>query len=91
MSDILDRPAESAATDLLPLLRRVAGRIAPLWPLQDFVAVNPFLGLAEQPFGAALARLSAIGGVETLPPRAVIAEALAEGRVTEADLTAALA
>jgi uncharacterized protein YbcC (UPF0753/DUF2309 family) len=91
MSDILDRPAEAAVPDLLPLLRRVAGRVAPLWPLQDFVAVNPFLGLAEQPFGAALARLSAIGGVETVPPRAIIAEALAEGRVTEADLAAAIA
>jgi uncharacterized protein YbcC (UPF0753/DUF2309 family) len=91
MSDILDRPAEAAQPALLPMLRRVSARIAPLWPLADFVAVNPFFGLAEQRFGEALAKLSAIGGIETLPERRMIADAIAEGRVTREDLEAAIA
>lgn len=91
MSEILDRPADASAPDLMPLLRRVSARIAPLWPLADFVAVNPFFGLAEQRFGEALAKLSAIGGIETLPERRMIADAIAEGHVTREDLEAAIA
>ncbi|BDC49878.1 UPF0753 protein [Bryobacterales bacterium F-183] len=31
-------------------IQEATKRIAPLWPLQNFVAVNPFLGLTEMPF-----------------------------------------
>jgi uncharacterized protein YbcC (UPF0753/DUF2309 family) len=90
MDAVLERPA---ATDLglLPRLRGVARRIAPVWPLADFVAVNPFHGMAGEPWGEGLARLRATAGVETLPDRALIAQALAEGRITDADLAEAIA
>lgn len=41
-------------------------RMAPLWPLQNFVAVNPFLGLADKPFLEAsdLIRKIAPGGMQ---------------------------
>jgi len=32
-------------------------RIPPLWPLRHFVAVNPFVGLADRPFSVAAALL----------------------------------
>ncbi len=35
-------------------------RIAPLWPLRNFVAVNPFLGLAEMPFPEAARLLGTV-------------------------------
>ena len=81
----------NAITNNLPKLRQAAGRIAPLWPLASFVAVNPFLGLAEQPFGVACATLAMVGGKPPLPERALFAQALASGRITEADLVAAIA
>lgn len=78
-------------TMMITQLRQAAARIAPVWPLADFVAVNPFLGLAEMPFGAAQARLSQVSGRPALPERAMFAEALAQGRITDADLAAAIA
>ncbi len=75
---------------MVTTLRQAASRIAPVWPLADFVAVNPFLGLSEMPFGAAQALLGQVSGRPALPERAVFAEALASGRITEADLAAAI-
>ncbi len=72
-------------------LEAACERIAPLWPLDHFVAVNPYLGLAEQPFEEALATLSAtIGARATLPADFYLA-AFEEGRLTRDDLVAALA
>lgn len=78
-------------TMMVTTLRQAANRIAPVWPLADFVAVNPFLGLSELPFGAAQAMLGQVSGRPALPERAVFAEALARGRITEADLATAIA
>lgn len=66
-------------------------RIAPLWPLQNFVAVNPFLGLADQPFADAMQLLAQRAGATLTAPHSFYAEALAAGRLTDDDLAAALA
>ncbi|MFL1462189.1 YbcC family protein [Roseococcus sp. DSY-14] len=71
------------------VLDRVASLVAPLWPLRDFVAVNPFLGLAGLPFAEAAATLRTLQGTELLPPRAFARAALAEGRLGAADLAEA--
>ncbi len=70
-------------------LRRACGRVAPLWPLRDFVAVNPFYGLAGQGFAEAARTLRRVGGQDLLPARERFAEASREGRVTPADVAAA--
>lgn len=77
-------------TMMVPTLRQAAQRVAPVWPLADFVAVNPFLGLSELPFGAAQAMLGEVAGRPALPERATFAEALARGRIIAADLAAAI-
>ncbi len=41
--------------------------VPPLWPLKDYVAVNPFLGLSEQPFLLARQSLREIRDCELLP------------------------
>jgi uncharacterized protein YbcC (UPF0753/DUF2309 family) len=71
-------------------LRAACNRIAPLWPLQDFVAVNPFHGLADQPFAVAAATLRRVAGADLLMPRDYYATAIAAGRITSADLAAAI-
>jgi uncharacterized protein YbcC (UPF0753/DUF2309 family) len=48
-------------------LYRVCSLVAPLWPLRDFVAVNPFLGLAGQSFSEAAQTLRRVAGRDLLP------------------------
>nr|WP_201240263.1 DUF2309 domain-containing protein [Rhodothalassium salexigens] len=71
-------------------LAQAAGRVAPLWPLRTFVAVNPFLGIAEQTFTRAAVTMAQSAGARMAMPRGFYARAIAEGRITNADLAAAL-
>ena len=85
-------PAQSEATadkDLPEVVRAVCKRIAPLWPLQNFVAVNPFLGLSEKPFIDAcdLIRKVAPGGMQM--PLDFYREKFQTGEITIPDLGAA--
>jgi hypothetical protein len=61
-------------------------RVAPLWPLKHFVAVNPFLGLSSQTFRSTCASMHRIARVEMLMPRAFYREAIASGQITEVDM-----
>lgn len=86
-------PAAPAAaeTDTLAVLRAATRRVAPLWPLDRFVAVNPYVGLADHTVDAAALRLArAAGAAGTLPASWYLA-ALDEGRLTLDDVDAALA
>jgi uncharacterized protein YbcC (UPF0753/DUF2309 family) len=59
-------PAPSKSLTLTQTAQAACQRIAPLWPLQNFVAVNPFLGMADKPFVDAcdLVRKVAPGGMQ---------------------------
>ncbi|HMP41066.1 MAG TPA: Na-translocating system protein MpsB, partial [Roseiflexaceae bacterium] len=72
-------------------VKRAERRIAPLWPLRHFVAVNPYLGLLEHHFEAAAHILGRRAGARMTAPRAFYAQAIRNGRITDADLRAALA
>lgn len=65
--------------------------VAPLWPLRHFVAVNPFLGMTGKTFAEAAAEMAALAGARTTAPRNLIAKALDDGRITDADLAAGAA
>ena len=82
-------PANSVA--VLAAARAACERIAPLWPLQNFVAVNSFVGLAGRPFIEAcdLVRRVAPGGMQM--PLEFYREKFASGEILGADLDAALA
>jgi hypothetical protein len=67
------------------------GRIAPLWPLRHFVAVNPFLGFSGQTFAATCATMRRVAGADMLMPRGFYRQALADGVIEDRDLQAALA
>lgn len=71
--------AEAAATE-----------IAPLFPLDRAVAVNPFHGQADTPIALAAARLERAAGLRIFPDRSQQAARIASGEVTEADITQAL-
>jgi hypothetical protein len=72
-------------------VNRAERRIAPLWPLRYFVAVNPYLGLLEQPFESAAQILGRRAGARMTAPRAFYAQAIRDGRITDTDIEAALA
>jgi hypothetical protein len=72
-------------------VNRAERRIAPLWPLRYFVAVNPYLGLLEQPFEGAAQVLGRRAGARMTAPRSFYAQAIRDGRITDTDIEAALA
>ena len=65
-------------------------RIAPLWPLKNFVAVNPYFGLGDKPFWQADQLLERVAGKGLVMPRAYYREQIADGRIRQEDLEEAL-
>lgn len=65
--------------------------IAPAWPLDRAIAVNPHwerIGLGVREVAA---RMAVLGGIDVLPPRPTLRDAWASGRITAQDLHEALA
>ena len=77
-------------TSLVDTMRHACKLIAPVWSLENFVAVNPYLGYTEKPFGDAAKDLAAAGGVRMTLPLEFYLKKMEEGRITEDHITAAL-
>ncbi len=84
-------PQAALSPALLEAARQACGRIAPLWPLRDFVAVNPFVGLTARPFTEICEMMNRLvsGGMQM--PADYYREKLSAGVLSNADLAAALA
>jgi len=91
MNIMLDPIAAPARAGSLRAAMAAARATPPAFPLEATVAVNPFLGQTGESLAMAAARLERVAGIRLTLPRAVFAAALAEGRITEADLAAAFA
>lgn len=72
-------------------LERACAQVAPLWPLERFVAVNPYLGLADRTFDEAAELLASTTGSPLTLPMAFYLDAIDRGRIARQDLEAALA
>jgi len=83
-------PGPSAGDALQEVIERACARIAPSWPLDRFVAVNPFWGLVDTPISDVAAKLGSMSGARLLMPRAWYREAYREGRLRDDHLRAAL-
>jgi len=70
-------------------LQTAAARIAPLWPLGSFVAVNPYFGHADMPADVALRHLAATGGAQYAQLMDIYRTAYKEGDIQISDLKAA--
>lgn len=55
-------------SDISNVLENASKKIAPLWPLESFVAVNPYLGLSNQSFEAVANKLSFMADIQTTMP-----------------------
>ncbi len=85
VSTVIDHAPLMAAAD------KAARAIPPVWPLASSVAVNPFLGQADETLADVAARLGRIAGTEVTMPRSWYAEKIADGEIIDDDLAAALA
>lgn len=81
---------ETFVAETLEAALRACRRIPPAWPLQATVAVNPYLGFAEQGLAQLAARMERIGGPRPLMPSEWYRDRLASGDVTDGDIAAAL-
>ena len=80
----------AALLELVAEAEAAARQVPPLWPLATSVAVNPYLGQAEESLPITAARLARVAGAPVTRPRAEIRAEIAAGAITDADLAAAL-
>ncbi|AOV17014.1 hypothetical protein BJI67_08040 [Acidihalobacter aeolianus] len=65
---------------------RVTRRIAPVWPLDSFVAVNPYWGFADRPFAEVAAQLQGTAGERVIMDRRWYADLVQKGKLTLPDI-----
>ena len=72
-------------------VERATHAVAPVWPLETFVAVNPFHALADRSVAEAARTVARTAGARMTMPRSFYADALASGRIRKIHLAEALA
>jgi uncharacterized protein YbcC (UPF0753/DUF2309 family) len=77
-------------SSILKLARQACLRIPPLWPLQSFVAVNPFVGLVGKPFAEVCDLMQRVTGESMLMSVEYFRQQFARGRITSQDLAEAV-
>jgi len=75
---------------LLNLLRKTSKKIAPVWPLENFVAVNPYLGFTDKKFDHVAQDLAAAGGIQMTLPTSFYLQKLNEGELSRDDIATVL-
>ena len=75
-----------AAENAQQLLDRVIHRIAPVWPLDSFVAVNPYWGFADRSFSEVAAQLQGTVGERVIMDRRWYADLLQNGKLNMVDI-----
>ena len=71
-------------------LDEVTGVVAPVWPLQDYVAVNPYAGISHRSFFEARAFLRTFSDCELLMPLEFYAKEFQKGRYSLEDIQTAI-
>ncbi|MEK9816451.1 MAG: putative inorganic carbon transporter subunit DabA, partial [Limnobacter sp.] len=64
--------------------------IAPAWPLDKSIAVNPHWSRVKMPVRRVAARMAVLGGIQVFPPRQYIRQAWDTGRIQPKDLDQAI-
>ena len=82
--------AKTATNSVVETVGRVIQRIAPTWPLDQFIAVNPYWGFRDQPIIEATRQLRYLSGSPLLMPRKFYQQQLALGELRREHLQDAL-
>ena len=83
-------PALQALTSLAQDIDLACARIAPTWPLDQFIAVNPYWGWVDTPMPQAAAGLEALGGTRLTMPRSWFAAQWQAGHLQRQHLQVAV-
>lgn len=89
----MNAPADAALLHAHAIARSVAeacDRIAPSWPLDQFIAVNPYWGWVQHPAPEAAARLGVLCGTRLTMPRAWFREQWRSGLLRREHLQRAI-
>jgi len=78
--------AVDESISLKTIVLAVCQRIAPLWPLDAFVAVSPYFGLRDHVFEKANETLGRVAKSSLLMSRRYYGEQITSGRIVRADL-----
>jgi uncharacterized protein YbcC (UPF0753/DUF2309 family) len=87
----MDTAAQASAARLAAHIANAAARVAPTWPLDEFIAVNPYWGWLAQPMPAAAARLGVLAGTQLTMPREWFRQQWQQGRLQRQHLEHAIA
>ena len=92
MNDTLEKPAlqKMIFAQLEASVTTACQRIAPTWPLDQFIAVNPYWGFVDQPVAQAARQLAHLSGTPLVMPRAFYLAQWQAGRLTQAHLQGAI-
>ena len=86
MNHILHKKSADFSLSLDHAIEEALERVAPLWPLEHFVAVNPFMGMVKRPFAEASAVLRRTLGKAPVQSPEDYFTAWRNGRITADDL-----
>ena len=89
-SNLTSSFTKATAKNLGDVLRAVQDFVSPVWPLRDYVAVNPYGGLADQKFLDARAYLQGLSSCETLMPLPYYQKRFLDGRFGRAEVHQAI-
>ena len=92
MNAILEKPVTPTLdfTQLETQVNQACQRIAPTWPLDQFIAVNPYWGFVDQPIAHAARQLGQLSGTSLVMPRAFYRAEYQAGRLTQTHLQSAI-
>ncbi|GAA0838949.1 YbcC family protein [Marinobacter szutsaonensis] len=76
--------------EVTALLSGICQTIAPIWPLDRWIAVNPWWGLRDMPIIGAARKLQRNAGIGMLMPAEFYLSALESGRIRKEDLLEAI-
>jgi len=76
----------SSIERITAVISDVCSVVPPVWPLKDYVAVNPFLGLSQRRFLEARQTLSAVRTCDMLLPAAHFLRLFEQGDITTHDV-----
>ncbi len=77
-------------SSLEKVLAEVESLVPPLWPLQDYVAVNPFLGWTDRNFLEVRSRIRSVRDCEMLPSWSYFEDMRARNEILQEDVNSAL-
>ena len=82
-SNVLEQVEKNNQQELLiDTLRKACKKIAPVWPLESFVAVNPYMGLIDKNFKQVAFDLATAGGIQMTLPTSFYLQKIEEETIT---------